>query len=175
MPSPQPCLRTSGGSAGKESPCNGEDPGSIPRLGRSPGEGNGNPLQYSCRENPIDGGAWWAAVHEIAKSWTRLSDSHTHTHTHTHTPVLAQPPSCHPSLHPEARGSFEIKGPHCCPSLLDAFWTGLQPLHQPAMRPSSSLPRDLLICTMGIVATSRQKETMQTKHVHWPAQAGAHA
>ena len=44
-----------------------------PGLGRSPGEGNGNPLQYSCLENPMDGGAWWATVHGVAKSWTRLS------------------------------------------------------------------------------------------------------
>ena len=43
-------------------------------LTPSSGEGNGNPLQYSCLENPMDGGAWWAAVHGIAKSWTRLSD-----------------------------------------------------------------------------------------------------
>ena len=40
----------------------------------SPGEGNGNPLQYSCLENPMDRGAWWAMVHRVAKSWTRLSD-----------------------------------------------------------------------------------------------------
>ena len=46
----------------------------IPGLGRSPGEGNGNPLQYSCLENPMGGEAWYAAVHGIAKSWTRLSD-----------------------------------------------------------------------------------------------------
>ena len=46
----------------------------IPGLGRSPGEGNGNPLQYSCLGNPMDGGAWWAVVHGAAKSWTRLSD-----------------------------------------------------------------------------------------------------
>ena len=44
------------------------DAGSIPRLGRSPGEGNSNPLQYSCLENPIDRGAWWATVHGVAKS-----------------------------------------------------------------------------------------------------------
>ena len=50
------------------------DMGSIPEWGRSPGEGNGNPLQYSCLENPMDGGAWWAAVHGVAESWTRLSD-----------------------------------------------------------------------------------------------------
>ena len=46
------------------------DPGTIPGLGRSPGEGNGNPLQYSCLENPIDRGAWQATVHGVAKSWT---------------------------------------------------------------------------------------------------------
>ena len=44
----------------------------IPGLGRSPGEGNGNPLQYPCLENPMDGGAWWATVHGVAKRWTRL-------------------------------------------------------------------------------------------------------
>ena len=47
-----------GGSDGKESPCSAEDPGSIPGFGRYTGEGNGNPLQYSCLENPMDGGAW---------------------------------------------------------------------------------------------------------------------
>ena len=50
------------------------DPGSIPGLGRSPGEGHGNPLRYSDLGNPMDGGAWKAIVHEVAKSWTRLSD-----------------------------------------------------------------------------------------------------
>ena len=63
-----------GGSEVKASACNVGDPGSIPGLGRSSGEGNGNPLQYSCLENPMDGGAWWATVHGVAKSWTRLSD-----------------------------------------------------------------------------------------------------
>ena len=51
---------------------NSQDLGSIPGSGRSPGEGNGNPLQYSCLENPMDGGAWGATVHEVAKSQTRL-------------------------------------------------------------------------------------------------------
>ena len=50
------------------------DIGSIPGLGRSPAGGNGNPLQYPCLENPMDGGAWRATVHGVAKSWTRLSD-----------------------------------------------------------------------------------------------------
>ena len=59
---------------GKESACNAGDLGSIPRSGISPGEGNGNPLQYSCLENPMDGGAWRAPVHGVAMSRTRLSD-----------------------------------------------------------------------------------------------------
>ena len=50
------------------------DPGLIPGSGRSPGEGNGNPLQYSCLENPMDRGVWWAPVHGVAKSWTWLND-----------------------------------------------------------------------------------------------------
>ena len=48
------------------------DGGSIPGLGRSPGEGHGNPLQYSCLENPVDRGAWWATVYGVSKSQTRL-------------------------------------------------------------------------------------------------------
>ena len=47
---------------------------SIARLGKSPGEGNGNPLQYSCLEHPMDGGAWQATVHGVSKSWTGLND-----------------------------------------------------------------------------------------------------
>ena len=63
-----------GGSEVKVSACNAGDLGSIPGLGGSPGEGNGNPLQYSCLENPMDGGARWAIVHGVTKSQTRLSD-----------------------------------------------------------------------------------------------------
>ena len=63
-----------GGSEVKASACNAGDLGSIPGLGRSPGEGNGNPLQYSCLENPMDGRAWWATVHGVTKSRTQLSD-----------------------------------------------------------------------------------------------------
>ena len=62
-----------GGSEVKVSACNAGDLGSIPGSGRSSGEGNGNPLQYSCLENPMDGGAWWAIVHR-SQSRTRLSD-----------------------------------------------------------------------------------------------------
>ena len=57
-------------SDGKVSTCNVGDLGLIPGLGRSSREGNGNPLQYSCLENSMDGGAWWATVHGVAKSWT---------------------------------------------------------------------------------------------------------
>ena len=63
-----------GGSEVKGSACNAEDLDSILGSGRSPGEGNGNTLQYSCLENPMDGGTWWAIVHGVAKSRTRLSD-----------------------------------------------------------------------------------------------------
>ena len=75
-----------GSSEGKESACNAVNPGSIPGSGRSPGEGNGNPLQYSCLENPMDGGAWWATVHGVAKSWTWLSDF-TFTSPFFHMPI----------------------------------------------------------------------------------------
>ena len=54
-------------SVSKDSVCNAGDPGSIPMLGRSPGEGNGNPLQYSCLEDSIDRGAWQATVHGVTK------------------------------------------------------------------------------------------------------------
>ena len=58
------------GSVGKESACNAREVGSIPMSGRSPGEGNGTPLQCSCLENPMDRGAWQAAVHGVTKSQT---------------------------------------------------------------------------------------------------------
>ena len=56
-----------GGSDSKESACDAGDPGSIPGWGRSPGEGNGNPLQYSCLENPMDGGTWQARLHGVTE------------------------------------------------------------------------------------------------------------
>ena len=62
-----------GGSDSKPSACNEEDLGSIPGSGRSPGEGNGNLFQFSCLENSMDGGAWWAIVHGVTESQTRLS------------------------------------------------------------------------------------------------------
>ena len=73
------CIHTTdlgfpGGSDGKESACNAGDLGLISGLGRSPGEGNGNPLQYSCLENSMEKGAWWTTVHGVAKSQTQLSN-----------------------------------------------------------------------------------------------------
>ena len=64
-----------GGSDGKESACSMGDPGSIHGSGRSPGEGNGNPLQYCCLENAMDRGGWWATVHRVKKSQTQLSNN----------------------------------------------------------------------------------------------------
>ena len=63
-----------GGSGGEESVCNAGDLGLIPESGRSPGEGNGNPLQYPYLGNPMDKGAWQTTVQGVTKSWTRLSD-----------------------------------------------------------------------------------------------------
>ena len=63
-----------GGSDGKESACDAGDPGSIPGLRRSHGEGNGNPHHYSCLEISMDRGSWRATIHGVAKSWTQLSD-----------------------------------------------------------------------------------------------------
>ena len=66
--------------SGTGSACQAGDMGSVPGLGRFPGEGNGNALQYSCQENPMDRTTWRATVHGVAKSQTQLS-AHTHTHT----------------------------------------------------------------------------------------------
>ena len=63
-----------GGSVVENLPVNAGDSGLIPRWGKSPGGGNGNPLQYSCLGNSMDRGAWWAAVHWVAKTQTQLSD-----------------------------------------------------------------------------------------------------
>ena len=62
------------GTVSKESACNAGDPGSIPGSGRSPGEGHGNLLQYSCLENPMDRRLWWVIVHRVIKGWTWLND-----------------------------------------------------------------------------------------------------
>ena len=81
---PSAFLGFSGGSVGKESGCNAgdaEDTSLIPRSGRSPGGGHGNPLQYSCLENPMDRGAWWVTVHGVAKRQTRLKQLRSHIHS----------------------------------------------------------------------------------------------
>ena len=66
-----------------------KDTSSIAGSGRSPGGGHGNPLQYSCLENPMDGVILWATVHGVAKSWTQLKRLSTHPHPHTHTHTLS--------------------------------------------------------------------------------------
>ena len=75
-----------GGSAVKEFTCNAGDIVSIPVSARSPRGGNGNPLQDPCLENSMDSGAWWATVHSITQSWTRLSE-----YTHTFLKLIIQP------------------------------------------------------------------------------------
>ena len=93
--------RIGGGSDGKVSAYNAGDPGSILGSGRSPGEGNGNPLQYSCLEYPMDGGAQQATVHGVAKSQMQLSDFTFFLHRLRHFSFFHEDPSfgCHfPSL-----------------------------------------------------------------------------
>ena len=83
----------SGGSDSKETSRNAGDLGSVPGLGRSLADGSDFPLQGSCLENSMDRGAWWATVHEVAKSQTRLSDlTHTHTHTRAERSLWSQRP-----------------------------------------------------------------------------------
>ena len=71
-----PSTGSPGGSDSKESAYNAGDPGSVPELERSPGEGDGYPVQYSCLGHSMGSGAWQAAVHGVVKSQTRLSDQH---------------------------------------------------------------------------------------------------
>ena len=78
-----------GGSVAKNPPINAGDAGLIPRLDRSPRKENGNSIQYSCLENPMDRGAWWAAVHGVAKSQTWLNNwEYIHTHEVGHTTLM---------------------------------------------------------------------------------------
>ena len=70
-----------GGTSAKEPAINAgdvTDAGSVPELGRSPEGGHGSPLQYSCLENPMNRGAWWATVHRVTKSWIQLKQLSTH-------------------------------------------------------------------------------------------------
>ena len=80
-------LASLGGSDGKEPICNAGDLGSIPVLGRSPGGGHSNSLQYSCLENPTDSGAWWATLHRVAKNRKQQKQLSTHTYTVCKKPI----------------------------------------------------------------------------------------
>ena len=80
-------------SDGKESACNAGELGSIPGSGRSPGEGNGKSLQYSCLESSTDRGTWWATVHGVAESWTQLSDWHFSLSVWILNPTAPPPPN----------------------------------------------------------------------------------
>ena len=77
-----------GASDGKESACSAGDLGSIPGSEKSPGEGDSNPLQYSCLEKPLDRGAWRAVAHRITKSWTRLRSMAIHIYIYTYNSLI---------------------------------------------------------------------------------------
>ena len=85
------------------------DVGSISALGRSPGGGHGNSLQYSFLENPVDTGAWRAVAHRVAKSWTQLKQLSKHTHT-----------QLHKSRTQREKGAEEDRTPGPCPVTSDA-------------------------------------------------------
>ena len=90
------CHKFPCGTVVKNPPANAGDTGdvgSVPGSGRSPGEGNGNPLQYSCLENSMDREAWWATVHGVAKNWTRLS-----THVHLKSQLCHSTPQSLPRI-----------------------------------------------------------------------------
>ena len=97
----------------KNLPVNAGDPGSVPGSGKSPGEGNGHPLQSSCLENPINRGAWWAAVYGVAGSRTQLSMcARTHTHTHAVGQHTALPRVRGPTPSPGSRPALSFSSPH---------------------------------------------------------------
>ena len=110
-------------SDGKEPACNAEDPGSIPGSGRAPGEGNGNPLQYSCLKNFPDIGIWQATVHGVTKSHTRLSDFDMQTTDHINygwsNGVRRQGVMVRPN---ENIKTHSLKGPHSFQRQLEDMW-----------------------------------------------------
>ena len=103
-----------GGSDGKESACNAGNLGLIPGSGRSPKEGNGNPVQYSCLENSMNRGAWRASICVVTKRWTKLSDQHFHFYVTMYTDCkiqhfkdvnslqIALEPQCDPNQNPKS-------------------------------------------------------------------------
>ena len=100
-----------GGSDGKESACNAGDLGLIPGVGRSPGERNGYPLQYSCLENPMDRGASWPRVHEVTtESDTTEGLTHTHTQVPSEFPLLQKKQAYHTRIHNPASASVYTPG-----------------------------------------------------------------
>ena len=123
-------LTCSGGSVSKESECNAGDKGLIPESGRSPGEGNGSPLQYSCLGNPMDRGTWWATIHGVTTVGHDLATN------------LPLPPA-----------AAAAKLPQSCPTLCDPIDSSLPRLLRPWDFPGKStgvschcLPRAYLIC-----------------------------
>ena len=106
-------------SDGKESTCNAGDPGLIPGVGRSPGEGNSNPLQYSCLGNPMDRGAWWMTVHGITDSmdmslrklWERVKDKHIAVHGVAKSRTQVSDKQTPPKIYRSFRGTTVITLP----------------------------------------------------------------
>ena len=130
-----------GGSDGKESACNAGDPGLIPGSGKYPGEENGNPLKYSCLESPMDGGAWWALVHGVAKSQARLNDQHFHplqSRLQSRTASVTGKVSQHLLAHLQRRETNQPRGQnvhHQMTLMIRKSFTLLPKLHIPEFSP----------------------------------------
>ena len=139
----KPTLGSPGGTMVNNLPSNAgytRDTGSIPGLGRSPGVGNGNPLQYSCLENSMDRGVWQATVYGVANKGTQLSmhmgtraHAYTHTHTHTHTHFTHNGQS-HCFGQASGRQFSSSSGPPCSHATVPCGWSRLNIL------PESHLP-----------------------------------
>ena len=130
------------GLSGKESARNAGDWGSILGLGRSPGGGYGNPLQNSCLENPMDGGAWWATVLGVAKSQMQLS-----THMHTPSPPNVQLLASSLLTWHQYR---QIQSPAVCPALC---WDSVCPILHPGPGTGENTQRKALPRTPPVPVT----------------------
>ena len=147
----------SGGTVGKNPPTNTadtRDAGSTPRLGRSPGKGNGNPLQYSCPGNPMDGGAWRATVHGVTKSWTRLSNWHICTLSDIQSEITSQAKS---------QGKNTT---HNEKSLFSDIWRNMTKVH--ILWHFSFACSDTVSCPVGRPTWQRvEGASVQWPSVHW--------
>ena len=145
-----------------ESACNVGDLGLIPGLGRSPGEGNGNLLQYSCPGNPMDGGAWQAAVHGIIKSWTWLSNWKIYTVSDIQSEITGQAKSQAKNTTHNEKSLFSDlmkydKSPYSLTYLICLLWHGKLPSGEAHMAKSGGSLSSMALSGLGPANTHRRE------------------